>query len=196
MEPIETALTALKAIKLLYDAACYAKNRFLIKKIEAFGADPQTESSKEFLRSLTSEKFEELQDLLIHSLNSAETLEKAKFLRRLMTSLCEGKINWQQFGKMNFILNQIYTFDLIKLAEFYHGNKSKIDNNDKERFFTLGLLNHKTNHLWGNDTVTKKDLKELEIIGEHSKNVYFNKYCKSIFMNKLVMHLTAIKEHH
>ena len=46
------------------------------------------------------------------------------------------------------------------------------------------------------DLIKNLDLKELEIIGEHSKNVYFNKYCKSIFMNKLVMHLTTIKEHH
>ena len=158
MEPI----TALKSVKLLYEAAKYAKNRFLMKKIEAFGANPQSESSKKFLCTLTPEKFEELQDLLMHSLNSAETVIKATYLRKLMNALSEGRINWQQFGKMNFILNQIYTFDLEKLAEFYHGIKSKIDKNDKERFFTLGLLNHKTNHLWGNDTITKKDLKELE----------------------------------
>ena len=37
------------------------------------------------------------------------------------------------------------------------------------------------------------DLKELQTIGERSKDVYFKKYSKSIFMNKLVMHLTAIK---
>lgn len=46
------------------------------------------------------------------------------------------------------------------------------------------------------DLIKNLDLKELETIGEHSKNVYFNKYCKSIFMNKLVMHLTAIKKHY
>ncbi len=99
----------------------------------------------------------------MHSLNSAETVVKAMYLRKLMNALCEKRITWLQFGKMNFILNQIYTFDLVKLAKFYHGNKSEIDENDKERFFTLGLLNHKTNLFGGNDTVTKKDLKKLEI---------------------------------
>lgn len=163
MEPVGTTLTALKAVKTFYDAASYARNRFLMKKIEAFGADPQNETSKEFLCSLSLEKFEELQDILMHSLNSAETVVKAMYLRKLMNALCEKRITWLQFGKMNFILNQIYTFDLVKLVKFYHGNKSEIGENDKERFFTLGLLNHKTNLFGGNDTVTKKDLKKLEI---------------------------------
>ena len=163
MEPTEIALTSLKAVRILYDCARSLSNRMLMKKIEAFAAEPQSEKNKKFLNSLSPERFEELQDLLMLSLNSAESVIKAQYLRKLMNSLCEGRINWLQFGKMNFILNQIYTFDLEKIAIFYHGDKSKIDNNDKERFFTLGLLDHKKNHLWGNDTVTKKDLKELEI---------------------------------
>ncbi len=36
--------------------------------------------------------------------------------------------------------------------------------------------------------------KELQLIGEHSKNVYFNKYSKSIFMNKLISTLESMKK--
>lgn len=168
MEPIETSLTILKAVKLLYDGAKHISNRFLIKKIEAFGKDPHSEPAKEFLSSLSVEKFEELQDLLMHNLNSAESVVKAQYLRKLMNSLCEGRINWLQFGKMSFILNQIYTFDVEKIAEIYYGVSSKVNKSDKERFFTLGLLNHRNKHLWGNDIVTRKDLKEMET--EYDKN--------------------------
>lgn len=38
------------------------------------------------------------------------------------------------------------------------------------------------------------DLKELQEIGERSKNVYFKKYSKSIFMNKLISTLESIKK--
>ncbi|MDD3999376.1 MAG: glycosyltransferase family 4 protein [Bacilli bacterium] len=38
------------------------------------------------------------------------------------------------------------------------------------------------------------DLKELQGIGERSKNVYFKKYSKSIFMNKLISTLESMKK--
>ena len=38
------------------------------------------------------------------------------------------------------------------------------------------------------------DLKELQKIGEHSKDVYFKKYCKSIFMNRLIATLELMKK--
>ncbi|MCR4562896.1 MAG: glycosyltransferase family 4 protein [Bacilli bacterium] len=38
------------------------------------------------------------------------------------------------------------------------------------------------------------NLKELQVIGEHSKNVYFDKYSKSIFMNKLISTLESMKK--
>jgi len=38
------------------------------------------------------------------------------------------------------------------------------------------------------------ELKELQKIGEHSKDVYFKKYSKSIFMNKLISILESMKK--
>ena len=38
------------------------------------------------------------------------------------------------------------------------------------------------------------DPKELQVIGERSKNVYFKKYSKSIFMNKLIFTLESMKK--
>jgi hypothetical protein len=158
MPDATVVLNTLKGIAQLYKGAEHVSNRFLMKKIEAFCKEPQSELSKKFLESLSREKFEDLQDLLMHTLNSAESVLKSMYLRKLMNSLCEGKIKWLEFGKMNFILSQIYTFDLTKIAEFYYGDKFKIGINDIERFFTLGLLNHKTKYLSEDKTVTKEDI--------------------------------------
>ena len=38
------------------------------------------------------------------------------------------------------------------------------------------------------------DIKELQMIGEHSKDVYLKKYCKSIFMKRLISTLESMKK--
>ena len=38
------------------------------------------------------------------------------------------------------------------------------------------------------------DLKELKMIGERSKDVYFKKYSKSIFMKRLISTLESMKK--
>ncbi len=48
MEPVGTTLTALKAVKTFYDAASYARNRFLMKKIEASEQIRKTNLQKNF----------------------------------------------------------------------------------------------------------------------------------------------------
>ena len=42
--------------------------------------------------------------------------------------------------------------------------------------------------------ITNLDLKELQKIGEHSKDVYFKKYSKSIFMKRLISTLELMKK--
>lgn len=159
-----------KSLKAVYDFSQKASNFFLTKKIDAFNENPQSEKSKEFWAKLKDDhqEFEKIMELLIHHLISAESTVKAKYIRNLVDSYSEGKIDWLMFCRMNFILSQIYTFDLEKLVHTYYGYSSEVDNSYKERFFTLGLLDHKVKYLVGEESVTKEDLNDLEI--EYEEN--------------------------
>lgn len=149
-----------KSLKAVYDFSQKASNFFLTKKIDAFNENPQSEKSKEFWAKLKDDhqEFEKIMELLIHHLISAESTVKAKYIRNLVDSYSEGKIDWLMFCRMNFILSQIYTFDLEKIVEFYYGSESKLEKNDEERFFTLGLVNHVRNRSNVVDLAMTKDL--------------------------------------
>ena len=69
---------------------------------------------------MSPDKFEELQEQIIHSITQAESVVKARYIKNLTEAYCEERIDWLTFCRMNFILNQIYTFDLKSLVMFYN----------------------------------------------------------------------------
>lgn len=181
---IPELFTTGKTLKAVYDFSQKASNFFLAKKIDAFNENPQSEKSKEFWTKLKDnhQEFEKIMELLIHHLISAESTVKAKYIRNLVDSYSEGKIDWLMFCRMNFILSQIYTFDLEKLVHTYYGYSSEVDNSYKERFFTLGLLDHKVKYLVGEESVTKEDLNDLGI--EYEENELGKIFIDSVLLKE------------
>ena len=122
-----TELTTLAACKLtaqaiasIYKGAKTISDVFLARKIEKFAEEPFSEKSKEYINSMDVNKFEELQEQIIHSLTHAESVLKALYVKNLTSAYCENKIDWSTFCRMNFVLGQIYTMDLISLVKFYN----------------------------------------------------------------------------
>lgn len=58
----------------------------------------------------------------------------------------------------------------------------------------IGYTCQSENHEELANLIKHLDLKQLRIIGEHSKQVYFAKYSKSIFMDKLISTLESVKK--
>ena len=100
---------------------------------------------------MNPDKFEELQEQIIHSITQAESVIKAIYIKNLTKAYCEEKINWLTFCRMNFILNQIYTFDLKSLVMFYNDEIAKdiadeMTQNKMNFFAQLGLMDYTNIH--------------------------------------------------
>jgi hypothetical protein len=155
---MEEIIAILKASKLtanavvsMYRGAATISNIFLAKKIEKFGKAPFSKRGKKFIRDMNPDKFEKLQEQIIHSLTQAESVLKALYIKKLTEAYCEEKINWLTFCRMNFILNQIYTFDLKCLVMFYNDEIAKdiadeMTQNKMNFFAQLGLMDYTNIH--------------------------------------------------
>ena len=155
---MEEIIAILKASKLtanavvsMYRGAATISNIFLAKKIEKFGKAPFSKRGKKFIRDMNPDKFEKLQEQIIHSLTQAESVLKALYIKKLTEAYCEEKINWSTFCRMNFILNQIYTFDLKSLVMFYNDEIAKdfadeMTQNKMNFFAQLGLMDYTNIH--------------------------------------------------
>lgn len=143
-----TELTTLAACKLtaqaiasIYKGAKTISDVFLARKIEKFAEEPFSEKSKEYINSMDVNKFEELQEQIIHSLTHAESVLKALYVKNLTSAYCENKIDWSTFCRMNFVLGQIYTMDLISLVKFYnYEHDEEVTQNKLNQFAGLGLV--------------------------------------------------------
>lgn len=109
-----------------------------MKKIEAFYENGDLdEKLVRDLQEKSIQEWESVQDSIKHSLTHAETIVKARYTRLLTESLLKKEIDHEIFMRFNFILQQLYSFDIPKIVEI----KYKIEKNSNlcERLLTLGL---------------------------------------------------------
>lgn len=147
-------VAVLKACKLtatvivnMYKGAQAISDIFLTRKIEKFAEKSFSEESKKYIEEMSDEKFEQFLEQIIHTLTHAETVIKAMYVKNLTEAYCNQKINWNTFCRMNFIIGQIYTFDLKSLVLFYNEDTPEIEEdeitqNKLNHFAQLGLLDY------------------------------------------------------
>ena len=144
---MDVTLPITGVINGMLTAAKTAHNHFLENKILKFAENPLSEESRKFFEDLAQKdgkQLEKIIDQVIHSLTKAESILKATYLRNLLDALCQGKIDWGEFFRMNFILNQSFTCDLESLVMFYNGELTanpayEITQNKMNHFAQLGL---------------------------------------------------------
>lgn len=131
----------LSALATLYKGAVAINSRFIVKKIAAFSEKPFDEKIvQDYVNSIDINRWEEIQDAIIHQLTQAESVVKALYERNLVESLLTHKISDAEFWKMNFILQHLYTFDVGDLIKLYDGADCS---KDQKKIFTFyQLLNH------------------------------------------------------
>lgn len=131
----------LSALATLYNGCLAVNSRFLVKKIEKFSEKPfDEEVVRNFVEGIDINRWEEIQDLVIHQLTQAESIVKAIYERNLVEALLTRKISDAEFWKMNFVLQHLYTFDVGDLIKFYDGADCS---KDQKKIFTFyQLLNH------------------------------------------------------
>ena len=144
---MDVTLPITGVINGMLTAAKTAHNRFLENKILKFEENPLSEEGQKFFEDLAQRdgaQLEKIIDQVIHSLTQAESILKATYLRNLLDALCQGKIDWGEFFRMNFILNQSFTCDLESLVMFYNDELTtnpayEITQNKMNHFAQLGL---------------------------------------------------------
>lgn len=135
---IISGVKSVKDLVDLYRGAQSISNYFLMKKIEAFYENGDLdEKLVRDLQEKSIQEWESVQDSIMHSLTHAETIVKARYTRLLTESLLKKEIDHEIFMRFNFILQQLYSFDIPKIVEI----KYKIEKNSNlcERLLTLGL---------------------------------------------------------
>ena len=135
---IINGVKSVKALVDIYKGAQSLSNYFLMKKIDAFYENGDfDENLVKDLQEKSIQEWETIQDSIMHSLTHAETIDKARYTRILVESLLKKEIDYDIFMRFNFILQQLYSFDIPKIVEI----KYKIEKNANlcERLHTLGL---------------------------------------------------------
>lgn len=160
MEPLsfitETTKT-LSALASLYKGCVAVNSRFLVKKIEKFSEKPFDEDVvRNFVNGIDVNRWEEIQDLVIHQLTQSESVIKALYERNLVESLLVKKISDGEFWRMNFILQHLYTFDIGDLIKLYDGADCSKDQKKTFAFYQL-LKDDSGPVLEGNALVPRQD---------------------------------------
>ena len=136
-------LTGVKTMKVLvdvYKGALSISNFFLMKKISAFYENGDfAEDLLEKFKSQSIQEWESVQDIIIHSLTQAESIDKARYTRMLVNALLNKEIEFVEFERLAFVLQQLYSFDIPKIVEIKYDRI--IDDGLGSKFASLGLLN-------------------------------------------------------
>lgn len=166
----ETTKT-LSALVSLYKGCVAINSRFLVKKIEKFSEKPFDEDVvRNFVNGIGVNRWEEIQDLVIHQLTQAESVVKAIYERNLVESLLTRRITDAEFWRMNFVLQHLYTFDIGELVQLYNGGSCSEEK--KNVFLFYGLLD--------DDGIMKLENGHLNM-GQHSSpNDFGKKFVESI----------------
>ena len=141
MEPLSVIVgttKTLSALASLYKGCVAVNSRFLLKKIEKFSEKPFDEDVvKNFVEGVDVSRWEEIQDAVIHQLTQAESVIKAIYERNLVESLLIRKITDDEFWRMNFVLQHLYTFDMGDLIKLYDGVDCTKDQKKTFAFYQL-----------------------------------------------------------
>ena len=139
---ISGSIKTLTTLASMYNGAEAIKNRFIVKKIVKFSEKPFDENVvQDYVNSIDMDRWEEIQDTIIHQLTQAESVIKACYERNLVEALLTRKITDADFGRMNFILQHLYTSDIIELMRLYNGGSCTEEK--KKMFLFYGLLDDK-----------------------------------------------------
>ena len=168
MEPlsiISGSIKTLSALASLYKGADAINSRFIVKKIAKFSEKPFDEKVvHDYVNSIDMDRWEEIQDSIIHQLTQAESVVKACYERNLVEALLTRKISDADFGRMNFILQHLYISDFIELMRLYEGG---ICSEEKKKMFLFyGLLD---------DGGNLDEVDGMAIFGQLYKNNGFGK---------------------
>jgi len=141
MEPLSILTGATKpfaALATLYKSCVAINSRFIVKKIEKFSEKPFDPKVVEgYIKNIGIYHWEEIQDVVIHQLTQAESVVKAVYERNLVEALLTRKITENEFWRMNFVLQHLYTFDIGDLIKLYNG----VDcSKDQKKAFALYQL--------------------------------------------------------
>lgn len=169
---IISGVKSVKALVDLYKGAQSISNYFLMKKIDAFYEKGDfDEKLVKDLQEKSIQEWETVQDSIMHSLTHAETIDKARYTRLLTESLLKKEINHENFMRFNFILQQLYSFDIPKIVEI----KYKIEKNSNlcERLLTLGLTS-KVNLKHHENTLSLVNEYEITPLGDRFINVFLS----------------------
>lgn len=165
------------ALASLYKSCVAINSRFIAKKIEKFSEKPfEPKIVEDYINSIDIYHWEEIQDAIIHQLTQAESVVKAVYERNLVESLLTRKISDDEFWRMNFVLQHLYTFDIDKLVQLYNG--ASCSEEKKKVFLFYGLLD--------DEGITKFENGRLNI-GQHSSpNDFGKKFVESIKDSKII----------
>lgn len=179
MEPLSIltgSIKTLSALVSLYKGCVVVNSRFLVKKIEKFSEKPfDEESVKDFVDGIDINRWEEIQDMVIHQLTHAESVIKALYERNLVEALLTHKISDAEFWKMNFALQHLYTFDIEDLMRLYSNGTCSEDK--KKNFAFYGLLK--------DDGITDFSEGNLTIGQKYTLNDFGKKFVESIKGNDI-----------
>ena len=167
---IINGVKSVKALVDIYKGAQSLSNYFLMKKIDAFYENGDfDENLVKDLQEKSIQEWETIQDSIMHSLTHAETIDKARYTRLLVESLLKKEIDYDVFMRFNFILQQLYSFDIPKIVEI----KYNIEKNANlcERLLTLGLIS-KVNLEHHDNTLSLVNKYEITQLGNKFIDVF------------------------
>lgn len=155
----------LSALASLYKGCLAVNSRFLVKKIEKFSEKPfDEEVVKKFVEGIDINRWEGIQDLVIHQLTQAESVIKALYERNLVEVLLTKKISDAEFWKMNFVLLHLYTFDIGELIKLNDGGNCP--EQMKKAFSFYGLLDDSGPHDEGEGTLSLSSVYTINDFGK------------------------------
>lgn len=168
---ISGSIKTLSALATIYKGAVAINNRFIVKKIAKFSEKPFDEKVvHDYVNSIDMDRWEEIQDTIIHQLTQAESVIKACYERNLVEALLTRKISDADFGRMNFILQHLYTSDIIELMRLYNGGSCTEEK--KKMFLFYGLLDDKG--------ITKFENGRMTIGQQSTANDFGKKFVEAI----------------
>ena len=155
----------LSALASLYKGGLAVNSRFLVKKIEKFSEKPfDEEVVKKFVEGIDINRWEGIQDLVIHQLTQAESVTKALYERNLVEVLLTKKISDAEFWKMNFVLLHLYTFVIGELIKLNDGGNCP--EQMKKAFSFYGLLDDSGPHDEGEGTLSLSSVYTINDFGK------------------------------
>lgn len=161
----EGSRKTLAALATLYKGAVAINSRFIVKKIAKFSEKEfDKKVVEDYVSSIGIERWEEIQDLIIHQLTQAESVIKAIYERNLIEALLTRKISDAEFWKMNFVLQHLYTFDIGELIKLYDGGDCPVQM--KVSFSFYGLLDDSGPHDEGDGNLSLTSIYTINDFGK------------------------------